>query len=129
MAALHFGQKLKAENFQILNDLVFNQVLVACDSDKITDQTMRHIQASGECWVGGTRWNGKTVIRISIAHGPLPRRILPGVSTPLLQQEIRLFKDCATHNPALRSGQKEFRPLSPRALFGRVTPLLLPGAP
>ena len=64
--ALQIGRELKAENFQILNEVVFNQVLVACDSDKITDQTMRHIEASGECWVGGARWNGKTVIRISV---------------------------------------------------------------
>jgi threonine aldolase len=64
--AVQIGQKLKAENFLILNDVVFNQVLVACDSDKITDLTMRHIQESGECWVGGASWNGKAVIRISI---------------------------------------------------------------
>jgi len=60
------AQELEAENFQILNDVVFNQVLVACDSDEITEQTMRHIQASGECWVGGAVWHGKKVIRISI---------------------------------------------------------------
>ena len=64
--AAQIGRELKAENFQILNEVVFNQVLVACDSDKITEQTMHHIQASGECWVGGARWNGKSVIRISI---------------------------------------------------------------
>ena len=64
--AVQIGQELKAENFKILNDVVFNQVLVACDSDKITDQTMRHIQESGECWVGGATWDGKAVIRISI---------------------------------------------------------------
>ena len=64
--ALQIGQELKSENFQILNDVVFNQVLVACDSDKITDLTMRHIQKSGECWVGGASWDGKAVIRISI---------------------------------------------------------------
>jgi glutamate/tyrosine decarboxylase-like PLP-dependent enzyme len=64
--AVQIGQELKAENFQILNDVVFNQVLVACDSDKITEQTMQYIQESGECWVGGAVWDGKTVIRISI---------------------------------------------------------------
>lgn len=64
--AVQIGQELKAENFQILNDVVFNQVLVACDSDKITVQTMRHIQESGECWVGGASWDGKAVIRVSV---------------------------------------------------------------
>ncbi|RPJ16885.1 MAG: aspartate aminotransferase family protein, partial [Desulfobacteraceae bacterium] len=64
--AVQIGRELKAENFHILNDVVFNQVLVSCDSDKITAQTMRNIQESGECWVGGASWNGKAVIRISI---------------------------------------------------------------
>jgi glutamate/tyrosine decarboxylase-like PLP-dependent enzyme len=64
--ATQIAQELNVENFQILNDVVFNQVLVACDSDKITEQTMRHIQGSGECWVGGASWGGKSVVRISI---------------------------------------------------------------
>jgi glutamate/tyrosine decarboxylase-like PLP-dependent enzyme len=64
--AVQIGQELKAENFPILNDIVFNQVLVACDNDQVTDLTMRYIQESGECWVGGASWNGKEVIRISI---------------------------------------------------------------
>ncbi len=64
--AVQIAQELNDENFYILNDVVFNQVLVACDSDKMTEQTMRHIQKSGECWVGGASWGGKSVIRISI---------------------------------------------------------------
>ena len=64
--AIQIAQELNGENFYILNDVVFNQVLVACDSDKITEQTMRHIQKSGECWAGGASWGGKSVIRISI---------------------------------------------------------------
>ena len=64
--ALQMAGGLKAENFRVLNDVVFNQVLVACDTDEITEQTMRNIQDSGECWVGGAEWDGKKVIRISI---------------------------------------------------------------
>jgi glutamate/tyrosine decarboxylase-like PLP-dependent enzyme len=64
--AVQIARELNAQNFFILNEVVFNQVLVACESDTLTEQTMRHIQASGECWVGGARWDGKSVIRISI---------------------------------------------------------------
>jgi glutamate/tyrosine decarboxylase-like PLP-dependent enzyme len=64
--AVQMSQALEAENFQILNEVVFNQVLVACDSNTITEQTMQYIQESGECWVGGASWDGKAVIRISI---------------------------------------------------------------
>jgi len=64
--AVQFSQALKAEGFQILNDVVFNQVLVACDNDAITKQTIENIQNSGECWVGGSEWFGKAVIRVSV---------------------------------------------------------------
>ncbi|MBN1379580.1 MAG: aspartate aminotransferase family protein [Gammaproteobacteria bacterium] len=64
--AVQIAQELKGEGFQILNDIVFNQVLVACESDEITNRTMQFIQKSGECWVGGASWNGKAVIRISV---------------------------------------------------------------
>lgn len=64
--AVQMGKQLEAEGFQILNDVVFNQVLVACDSEETTAQTIQIIQESGECWVGGTKWQDKLVIRISI---------------------------------------------------------------
>lgn len=64
--AKQFSEELKAAGFKILNDVVFNQVLVTCDSDEATNQTMKNIQESGECWVGGANWNGKVVIRISV---------------------------------------------------------------
>jgi glutamate/tyrosine decarboxylase-like PLP-dependent enzyme len=64
--AVQFGEELKKVGFQILNDIVFNQVVVACDTDELTSQTMKNIQRSGECWVGGAIWAGITVIRISV---------------------------------------------------------------
>ena len=64
--AVQMGRELAAEGFQILNEVVFNQVLAACESDELTSGTMRHVQASGECWAGGASWQGKAVIRISV---------------------------------------------------------------
>jgi glutamate/tyrosine decarboxylase-like PLP-dependent enzyme len=64
--ALQFGDELKDAGFYILNDIVFNQVVVACDTDELTSRTMQNIQQSGECWVGGAIWAGKQVIRISV---------------------------------------------------------------
>ena len=64
--AVQMAEELSAENFDILNQVVFNQVLVACETDEITRQTIRNIQESGECWVGGANWNEKAVIRISV---------------------------------------------------------------
>jgi glutamate/tyrosine decarboxylase-like PLP-dependent enzyme len=65
--AVQFASELRAADFDILNDVVFNQVIVSPSSeDNITQQILEHIQASGECWVGGSVWQGKKVIRISV---------------------------------------------------------------
>jgi len=32
----------------------------------VTQKLLETIQASGECWVGGSIWKGKKVIRISV---------------------------------------------------------------
>ncbi|MDH3633748.1 MAG: aminotransferase class V-fold PLP-dependent enzyme [Gammaproteobacteria bacterium] len=66
LRARQFAEELEQQGFEILNDVVFNQVLVACGSDAITTETIKNIQQSGECWVGGTQWQQRNVIRVSI---------------------------------------------------------------
>ena len=60
-----FGTGLAAEGFSIRNEVVFNQVLVACEDQDLTRATLANLQASGECWCGGTTWRGESAIRIS----------------------------------------------------------------
>ena len=64
--ARQFAHELSAQGFRILNDVVFNQVLVACDSPVMTERTLELLQASGECWCSGSVWRGEPVIRISV---------------------------------------------------------------
>jgi len=64
--ALRFEAQLRACGFRILNDVVFNQVLVACERPDLTKATLRYVQESGECWCGGAVWEGEPVIRISV---------------------------------------------------------------
>jgi glutamate/tyrosine decarboxylase-like PLP-dependent enzyme len=64
--ARQLADELAEQGFEILNEVVFNQVLVACDSEAITAATIAAIQRSGECWVGGTRWRERSVIRVSV---------------------------------------------------------------
>jgi glutamate/tyrosine decarboxylase-like PLP-dependent enzyme len=61
-----FARVLAEQGFEIHNDVVFNQVLVSCEEDALTTATLRNIQASGECWCGGSTWRGRAVIRISV---------------------------------------------------------------
>lgn len=65
--AVQFAHRLKnIPGFQLLNDVAFNQVLVCCETDDITLKTISKIQELRECWVGGSTWQGKKVIRISV---------------------------------------------------------------
>ncbi len=65
--AVQFHKELSdIKGFELLNDVVFNQVLVRCETDELTEKTMMRIQALRECWVGGSMWGGRKVIRISV---------------------------------------------------------------
>ena len=61
-----FARRLAEEGFSIQNDVVFNQVLATCATPELTTRTLQNVQASGECWCGGTTWNGQPAIRISV---------------------------------------------------------------
>ncbi len=61
-----FADGLRDHHFRVLNDVVFNQVIVACDSPELTQATLKNIQDGGECWCGGSKWFGEPVIRISV---------------------------------------------------------------
>ena len=64
--AKQFAEELTDNGFLILNEVVFNQVLVACDTDSDTEKTLKNIQDLRECWCGGSQWFDKKVIRISV---------------------------------------------------------------
>lgn len=64
--AVQMGRELSGAGFEVLNEIVFNQVMVALGSDPETDALLAALQAGGECWVGGSTWFGRKVIRISI---------------------------------------------------------------
>ena len=51
----------------MLNDVVLNQVLVAFgDAEQHASASSRRIQDEGTCWCGGTVWQGRTAMRISV---------------------------------------------------------------
>jgi glutamate/tyrosine decarboxylase-like PLP-dependent enzyme len=61
-----FGELLSEAGFTVLNDVVFNQVMVQDATPEATQATLQAIQEGGECWVGGSSWRGEPVIRISV---------------------------------------------------------------
>ncbi len=65
--AARFAEKLRAAGFEILNEAVLNQVLVSFGSPEETARAIAAIQEDGTCWCGGTVWQGRTAMRISVS--------------------------------------------------------------
>jgi glutamate/tyrosine decarboxylase-like PLP-dependent enzyme len=65
--AKRFESGLRAAGFQVLNEVVINQVLVSFGDAATTREVIRRIQEDGTCWCGGTEWQGKTAMRISVS--------------------------------------------------------------
>ena len=65
--ARRFAEGLKAAGFEILNDVVLNQVVVSFGDAERTRKVIDAIQQDGTCWAGVTVWQGKTGMRISVS--------------------------------------------------------------
>ncbi len=65
--AKRFESGLRAAEFEVLNEVVINQVLVSFGDAEITRDVIRRIQEDGTCWCGVTEWQGKTAMRISVS--------------------------------------------------------------
>jgi glutamate/tyrosine decarboxylase-like PLP-dependent enzyme len=64
--ARRFAEGLEEAGFEILNDVVLNQVLVSFGDTETTNRIVEAVQNEGTCWCGGTRWQGRTAMRISV---------------------------------------------------------------
>ncbi|MBI3845702.1 MAG: aspartate aminotransferase family protein [Planctomycetes bacterium] len=72
--ARRFAERLVAvPSVEILNEVVLNQVLVRFappnggDRDVFTREVISRVQAEGTCWLGGTTWQGREAMRISVS--------------------------------------------------------------
>ncbi|MFN2490452.1 MAG: aspartate aminotransferase family protein [Actinomycetota bacterium] len=62
-----------AEDVEVLNDVLLNQVLVRFlakdgDHDTKTRAVVREVQADGTCWMSGTAWRDMAAMRISVSN-------------------------------------------------------------
>jgi len=65
--ARRFAEGFAAAGYEVLNDVVLNQVLVSFGEREKTNRIINEIQKDGTCWCGGTVWQGKTAMRISVS--------------------------------------------------------------
>ncbi|HUW14723.1 MAG TPA: aminotransferase class V-fold PLP-dependent enzyme [Anaerolineae bacterium] len=65
--AYQFAETLQAVGYDILNDVVLNQVLVSFGSEDLTRRVIARLQEDGTAWFGGTEWQEHVAMRISVS--------------------------------------------------------------
>jgi glutamate/tyrosine decarboxylase-like PLP-dependent enzyme len=65
--AARFADGFRKAGYEILSDVVLNQVLVSFGDEDKTRSVISAVQQDGTCWCGGTVWQGKTAMRISVS--------------------------------------------------------------
>ena len=65
--AARFAAGLRDAGYDVLNEVVLNQVLVAFGDDDTTRRVIAGVQSDGTCWCGGTVWHGRAAMRISVS--------------------------------------------------------------
>ena len=66
--AVRMAERLAgAPGVEVLNDVVLNQVLVRFgDDDALTNTVIERVQRDGTCWLSGSSFRGRAVMRISV---------------------------------------------------------------
>jgi glutamate/tyrosine decarboxylase-like PLP-dependent enzyme len=65
--ARRFADGMRAAGFDVLNDVVLNQVLVSFGSAEQTDAVIAAVQQEGTCWCGPTTWQDVRAMRVSVS--------------------------------------------------------------
>jgi glutamate/tyrosine decarboxylase-like PLP-dependent enzyme len=65
--ASQFAEGLSVAGYDVLNDVVLNQVLVSFGTPDLTRRVIARLQEDGTCWCGGTEWQGHVAMRISVS--------------------------------------------------------------
>lgn len=65
--ARRMAEGLAAGGAEILNDVVLNQVVAAFGDAERTTRVIARVQEDGTCWCGGTEWQGRKAMRISVS--------------------------------------------------------------
>ncbi len=66
--AREFATAFTAAGYEVMNEVVMNQVVVNFGSDEVNLSILDAVQKEGTCWVGQTIWRGVTAMRISVSN-------------------------------------------------------------
>jgi glutamate/tyrosine decarboxylase-like PLP-dependent enzyme len=66
--AQRFADGLAELGAEVLNDVDLNQVLFRFATDEQTNAVLRAVQEDGSAWMGGTVWDDRPAIRLSVSN-------------------------------------------------------------
>jgi glutamate/tyrosine decarboxylase-like PLP-dependent enzyme len=66
--AQRFAELLSAAGYEVMNDVVLNQVVVCFGSEQANLEIIDAIQKEGTCWAGQTIWHNRLAMRISVCN-------------------------------------------------------------
>lgn len=78
------AQRLEDGGVAILAPVVINQALAHFDDDATTDAVIEAVQADGTCWAGGTTWQGRKAMRLSVSSTTTTPRDIEVASAAIL---------------------------------------------
>ena len=85
-----FADALGAARAEILAPVLLNQVLVRFDDDVTTDAVIAALQAGGRCWAGGTTWQGRRAMRLSVCDAAITEADVDAAVAEILRCRRRL---------------------------------------
>jgi glutamate/tyrosine decarboxylase-like PLP-dependent enzyme len=65
--ARRFADAMAGAGYEVLNDVVLNQVVVTFGDAPRTDTVIAAVQDDGTCWCGPTTWRGRKAMRVSVS--------------------------------------------------------------
>ena len=97
--ATRFADGLRAAGYAILNDVVLNQVLVSFGDAETTNRVIAAIQEDGTCWCGGTVWQGRPAMRISVSSWATTEDDVEESLVAMLRAAARIVPPAARRRP------------------------------
>ncbi len=72
--ASYFAERLSAAGYEVMNQVVLNQVVVSFGDEAMNLAVLDAVQKEGTCWIGQTIWKSRLVARISVSNWQTDRQ-------------------------------------------------------
>ena len=98
---------------------MLNQVLVSFGDAETTSRVIAAIQEDGTCWCGGTVWQGRTAMRISVSSWATTEDDVERSLAAMLRAARRIAPPAARRRPRTRGRRAEAARRDARAAVAR----------